>query len=135
MPGIILGILVGLLFALIIGVVGYVIYECVPYGKSEGICKVLTIGLCITAIITSISMIHDYDKKLYIQRIEKYKITKETIESSIASEELTGYERVQLVNTTIAENKELIGLQYDCQQWYGFAIDDSVMELEPIKFK
>ena len=29
-------------------------------------------------------------------------------------------------------NKELAGYQYDCRQWYGFAVDDRVLDLEPI---
>lgn len=64
--------------------------------------------------------------------VEQYKAQKATIEASLQSDTLSGLERIQLVQQAADANKELAGYQYDCQQWYGFAVDDRVLNLEPI---
>ena len=63
---------------------------------------------------------------------EQYVNTKQTIEGSIENVDLTGMERLDLVNTAIEHNQKLIEKQFNAKQWYGFTITDKVLELEPI---
>lgn len=64
------------------------------------------------------------------QYVYEYPIYKQTIEHSLESGTLTGFERMELVRQAAEANKELAGYQYKAQQWYGFAIDEHVLELE-----
>ena len=69
----------------------------------------------------------EYDKYIYT-----YPTVKNTIESSLNNENLSGLERIELVKQATVLNSTLVKTQYSSQQWYGFTINDKVMELEPI---
>lgn len=135
MSGLILGLLVGGFIAFIIGFIGAMIYEHVYSDLVEKICVISTVVLCIVSVIGITVLIIQFDRNEYSRRIITFQQTKSTIEESMNSEKLSGFERVELVNKAIDENKELLELQYDCKQWYGFNIDDSVLKLEPISFE
>lgn len=74
----------------------------------------------------------EFDKNLSRRYVYEYIAKKETIEASLQNENLAGLERMRLVEQAAEANQELAGIQYDCQQWYGFFVDDRVLELEPI---
>ena len=67
--------------------------------------------------------------------IDQYTVAKTTIESSIHNDQLSGFEKIELVKQATEENKELAAKQYDARQWYGFVIPDEILELEPISIE
>lgn len=67
--------------------------------------------------------------------IDQYTVAKTTIESNIYNDKLSGFEKIELVKQATEENKELAAKQYDARQWYGFAISDEILELEPISIE
>lgn len=68
--------------------------------------------------------------------VEKYTIEKETLESSIHSELLSGAERVSLVNKAIELNGELAERKANFSKWYYVTYDKSIYDdVEFIKFK
>ena len=134
MKSLILGLLLGLLISLLIIMIGSVIYDCCYERWQEITCLVIIISLCLISTIGITFGVCSYNKFQNICYIEEYKVTKQTIEESVKNTDITGFERLQLVDTAIKENKELKQKQFDCQQWYGFLIDEGVLELEPISF-
>lgn len=96
---------------------------------------VLSYGKRIVPILVLIASVYggiEFDKNQSRRYVYEYIAKKETIEASLQNENLAGLERMQLVEQAAKANQELAGIQYDCQQWYGFFIDDRVLELEPI---
>lgn len=67
--------------------------------------------------------------------IDQYTVVKTTIESSIHNDQLSGFEKIELVKQATEENKELAAKQYDARQWYGFMIPDEILELKPINIE
>lgn len=65
--------------------------------------------------------------------VESYLITKATIESSLANEDLSGFERVQLVTAAADHNQELAEKKYSATKWYGAFMDDRLKDLEFIQ--
>ena len=61
-----------------------------------------------------------------------YRAQKATIESSLQSDLLSGYERVALVQQATECNQELAERQYKASQWYGFDECKDVLDLKPI---
>lgn len=61
-----------------------------------------------------------------------YNATKTTIENSLQSDLLTGYERMALVQQAAEYNQELAERQYRASQWYGFDESRDILSLEPI---
>jgi hypothetical protein len=67
--------------------------------------------------------------------IVQYEAAKQTIESSLQNENLSGFERIELVKQATKYNKELSGKQYDATRWYNFQYDDRIFDLEPINLE
>ena len=61
-----------------------------------------------------------------------YNASKTTIENSLQSDLLTGYERMALVQQAAEYNQELAKRQYRASQWYGFDESRDILSLEPI---
>jgi uncharacterized protein YacL len=136
MGSLILGLFLGLVVSAIIGLIDWLVFECILYETcAEITCVIITVILCIV-LTTAITIgICSYDSLQSTCYIERYNITKQTTEESINSDKLSGMERLQLVQSAIDENKYLKQQQFDCQQWYGFLIDKDVLKLEPINFE
>lgn len=137
-----LGICIGLFLGSIISLCLYVEfynYICDHFFKTEErknmmrLNKIFVVALCL--LITnawSFGMVQ-MGKEKTSHYAEQYLATKTTIESSVKNENLSGFERVELVKQASEENAELARVQYKCKQWYGFDIDKRVLELEPIE--
>ena len=61
-----------------------------------------------------------------------YNASKTTIENSLQSDLLTGYERMALVQQAAEYNQELAERQYKASQWYGFDECKDILDLTPI---
>ena len=76
--------------------------------------------------------------RIHIRRFEsdikQFESAKATYSEAIKSEDITGLERIEIVNKVTEENKTLARLKYDATKWYYFYLPDNLVDnLEPIK--
>lgn len=64
--------------------------------------------------------------------VQAFKIEKATLEISISSDRLTGYEKTGAIVKAADINGELAKRQYRADKWYGIFENREVLELEPI---
>ena len=121
-----LSILIGLFGGLVPLMVVFLIYVLVEdYEK-------LFIGIsCVALILTVMGSLY-IRVEMSRQWAVGYRAQKATIESSLQSELLSGYERVALVQQATECNQELAERQYKASRWYGFDECQDVLDLEPI---
>lgn len=129
MTGLIAGGLLGLLVAFLVVLLPTIaILDDVSYGHGtlvKIIGSILFVGVIIVGCI--LGCIGERNKSG--KYIEQYLAEKQTIEKSLQNESLSGLERIELVKQAVETNKKLAGYQYDCKKWYGFNIDDRILEL------
>ena len=66
--------------------------------------------------------------------IKQFESAKMTYSEAIKSENISGLERIEIVNQITKENKTLARLKYDATKWYYFYLPDNLVDnLEPIK--
>ena len=66
--------------------------------------------------------------------VRQFETAKATYSEAIKSEDITGLERIEIVNKITEENKALARLKYDATKWYYFYLPDNLVDnLEPIK--
>lgn len=66
--------------------------------------------------------------------IKQFESAKMTYSEAIKSEDISGLERIEIVNKITEENKTLARLKYDATKWYYFYLPDNLVNnLEPIK--
>lgn len=120
------GILIGLFGGLVPLMVVFLIYVFVEnYEK-------LFIGIgCVALILTVMGSLY-IRVEMSRQWAVGYRAQKATIESSLQSDLLSGYERVALVQQAAECNQELAERQYKASRWYGFDECQDVLDLEPI---
>ena len=120
------GILIGLFGGLVPLMVVFLIYVLVEdYEK-------LFIGIsCVALILTVMGSLY-IRVEMSRQWAVGYRAHKATIESSLQSDLLSGYERVALVQQATECNQELAERQYKASQWYGFDECKDVLDLKPI---
>ena len=100
----------------------------VKFWKVTGVFAIailVSLILCIPVRFMALNSNYEY--------IQKYKSLKITYETSIKSDNLTGLEKIQIVNEIADINSELAKKQYISTRWYGFEIPKEIAELEPIK--
>ena len=119
-------ILIGLFGGLVPLMVVFIIYTLVEdYEK-------LFIGIsCVALILTVMGSLY-IRVEMSRQWAVGYRAQKATIESSLQSDLLSGYERVALVQQAAECNQELAERQYKASQWYGFDECKDVLDLKPI---
>jgi hypothetical protein len=127
-PGFLLSFIIALMISLLF-VNGYPSWESL-WKRILYIIIAILVMVIITAGGTAIGGVVDYESNN--QFIVEYNISKETIENSITSTTLSGFERVELVKQSVELNSSLVKMQYIHQKWYGITIPDEIMELEPI---
>lgn len=120
------GILIGLFGGLVPLMVVFLIYVFV------GDYKKLFIGIsCVALILTVMGSLYTR-VEMSRQWAVGYRAQKATIESSLQSDLLSGYERVALVRQATECNQELAERQYKASRWYGFDECEDVLDLKPI---
>lgn len=134
MGSLVFGLFLGVVASFVLGFIGSFIYDNLYETWAEIVCIITTVVLCLASTISITLSMCSYEKLQSTCYVERYEVTKETIEKSIASDKISSMERLQLVQNAIDENKHLTQQQFDCQQWYGFLIDKDVLELETIDF-
>lgn len=130
------GLFLGLLAGAFVAFIAYTLIDIKSldyYGeKAEAAFDYAKIAVPILVIIAFVLGGVKIEKSMNGRYVDQYQAQKATIEASLQSDVLSGLERIQLVQQAAEANKELAGYQYDCRQWYGFAVDDRVLDLEPI---
>lgn len=120
------GILIGLFGALVPLMVVFLIYVFVEDHEK------LFIGIsCVAFILTVMGSLY-VRVEMSRQWAVGYRAQKATIESSLQSDLLSGYERVALVQQATECNQELAERQYKASRWYGFDECKDVLDLKPI---
>ena len=122
MSGIVMGLFVGLLPLLVVLLI-YVLVE-----DHEKLFIMIGCAVFILTVIGSLYMSVEMSRQWAVG----YRAQKATIESSLQSDLLSGYERVALVQQAAECNQELAERQYKASQWYGFDECKDVLDLKPI---
>lgn len=126
-----IGILIGLIlvcFAILIG-----IPSTVPTAKIRVVKIVVTLCIGLIMFVSSVCVGHYIEVESSHKYIASYSIKKETIETSINSDNLSDIEKIELVKMATELNGELAGKQYKCGKWYSFGLlPKELKELEPI---
>ena len=102
--------------------------ECLTtYGKINIVTAVVV--LCLSTFIGA--RIHI---RMFEGDVRQFESAKATYSEAIKSEDITGLERIEIVNKITEENKALARLKYDATKWYYFYLPDNLVDnLEPIK--
>ncbi len=97
------------------------------YGKINIVVAVVV--LCLSTFIGA---------RIHIRAFEgdviQFESAKATYLEAIKSNDISGLERIEIVNKITEENKTLARLKYDATKWYYFYLPDNIVDnLEPIK--
>lgn len=72
--------------------------------------------------------------RMFENDIKQFESAKMTYSEAIKSEDISGLERIEIVNKITEENKTLARLKYDATKWYYFYLPDNLVDnLGPIK--
>ena len=72
--------------------------------------------------------------RMFESDIRQFETAKSTYSEAIKSGDISGLERIEIVNKITEENKVLAKLKYDATKWYYFYLPDNLVDnLEPIK--
>ena len=102
--------------------------ECLSkYGKIQ--ITIVVLVLCLSMFIGARVHIRMFERD-----VRQFESAKATYSEAIKSEDITGLERIEIVNKITEENKTLARLKYDATKWYYFYLPDNLVDnLEPIK--
>lgn len=97
------------------------------YGKINIVVAIVV--LCLSTFIGA--RIHI---RMFESDIKQFESAKATYSEAIKSNDISGLERIEIVNKITEENKTLARLKYDATKWYYFYLPDNLVDnLEPIK--
>lgn len=72
--------------------------------------------------------------RMFESDIKQFESAKATYSEAIKSKDISGLEKIEIVNKITEENKTLARLKYDATKWYYFYLPDNLVDnLEPIK--
>lgn len=136
--GFIIGILMAALVLLIIALINYDNEFTVCDVKTGKTCLTTygKINIMVAVAVLGLSMfvgarIHI---RMFETSVKQFESAKATYSEAIKSRDISGLERLEIVNRITEENKTLAKLKYDVSKWYDFYLpDDLVDNLEPIK--
>lgn len=94
------------------------------------------INIVVAVAVLGLSMF--IGARIHIRRFEndikQFESAKMTYSEAIKSENISGLERIEIVNQITEENKILARLKYDATKWYYFYLPDNLVDnLDPIK--
>ena len=102
--------------------------ECLSkYGKIQ--VTVVVLVLCLSVFIGARVHIRMFERD-----VRQFESAKATYSEAIKSNDISGMERIEIVNKITEENKTLARLKYNATKWYYFYLPDNLVDnLEPIK--
>lgn len=115
--------LIGLL-VLAVGMPVYITVE--PYNKKLWLIVIFSIVAVVTisSVLIGIGLTTEYER-IYV---EKFNAQKATIELSIESESMSGFERATIVNRAAELNAELAERKARYNRWYFVCYDDTIYD-------
>ena len=129
MWSILLGFLLSLLVGILVWLIGMVVSDSC---YNDDLVRVIFIILAILVVVCGTVAGGYIEYTTSCKYVSEYEVIKTTIENSLSTDSLTGFERAELVNAATEYNAELSGYQFKCNQWYGFTISKDVLNLEYI---
>ena len=129
--GIILGFILLILIFILIGLGFWTISDSYWDWDSKKVVIITTI-YSIIAITISFFVPYYVEKEDSNSYVNSYAIKKATIEDSLKSETLTGFERAELVKQATEINADLAQKKYEITKWYGFYLNKEIENLEYI---
>lgn len=131
--GIILGFIVLILIFILIGLGLCTIFDFyLDWDSNKVVIITITVIYSIIAITTSFFVPYYVEKEDSNSYVNSYAIKKATIEESLKSETLTGFERAELVKQATEINAGLAEKKYEITKWYGFYLNKEIENLEYI---
>lgn len=136
-----IGILLSVLVFAIIALINGFTYDCSlldwneetdrdclsKYGKIQ--ITVVVLVLCLSMFIGARVHIRMFERD-----VRQFESAKATYSEAIKSNDISGLERIEIVNQITEENKTLARLKYNATKWYYFYLPDNLVDnLEPIK--
>lgn len=131
--GIIVGFIVLILVFILIGL-GFctILDSYLDWDSDKVVIVTITVIYSIIAITTSFFVPYYIAKEDSNSYVNSYAIKKATIEDSLKSETLTGFERAELVKQATEINSDLAEKKYEITKWYGFYLNKEIENLEYI---
>ena len=129
--GIILGFILLILIFILIGLGFWTISDSYWNWDSKKVVIITTI-YSIIAITISFFVPYYVEKEDSNSYVNSYMVKKTTIEDSLKSETLTGFERAELVKQATEINADLAQKKYEITKWYGFYLNKEIENLEYI---
>ena len=131
--GIIIGFIVLILVFILIGL-GFctILDSYLDWDSDKVVIVTITVIYSIIAITTSFFVPYYVAKEDSNSYVNSYAIKKATIEESLKSETLTGFERIELVKQAAEINANLAQKKYEITKWYGFYLNKEIENLEYI---
>lgn len=118
-------------FGLVLGVmvmfVGIVVVDVTDHQwitlLSAAICGLMVAGVCILVSRHSLKV-----------QVEEFNSAKTVYEEALANDDLSGLERIEIVEKIVKENKWLAKTKYNVKQWYCWFLPDEIVDgLEEIE--
>ena len=131
--GVIIGFIVLILIFILIGLWLCTIFDFyLDWDSNKVVIITITAIYLIIAITTSFFVPYYVEKEDSNSYVNSYTIKKTTIEDSLKSETLTGFERAELVKQATEINADLAQKKYEITKWYGFYLNKEIENLEYI---
>lgn len=118
-------------FGLVVGVaamfIGFVVaietdHQWISFILSA-ICGLMVAGICILVSRHSLKV-----------QVEEFNSAKTVYEEALANDDLSGLERIEIVEKIVEENKWLAKTKYNVKQWYCWFLPDEIVDgLEEIE--
>lgn len=117
------GLVIGVIFMFVgITIVFITEHRWIPI-LSAAISGLVVVGICMFVSRYSLKM-----------QVEEFKTAKLVYEEALASDDLSGLERIEIVNKIVTENKWLAKTKYNVKQWYCWFLPDEIVDgLEEIE--
>ena len=78
---------------------------------------------------------YDINNNNLRKEVAAFESSKKTYELALKDKNLTGLERIEIVNKIAEKNEWLEGKKVEVQVWYNFHLSKDILEVEPIKLK
>lgn len=129
--GIIIVSIVLILIFVLIGLLIDLVFDW-DWGSNKAVIITTIVIYSIIAITISFFVPYYVAKEDSNSYVNSYTVKKATIEDSLKSETLTGFERIELVKQAAEINADLAQKKYEITKWYGFYLNKEIENLEYI---
>lgn len=129
--GIIIVSIVLILIFVLIGLLIDLVFDW-DWGFNKAVIITTIVIYSIIAITISFFVPYYVAKEDSNSYVNSYMVKKATIEDSLKSETLTGFERIELVKQAAEINADLAQKKYEITKWYGFYLNKEIENLEYI---